>query len=122
VYKQICFTSRDVEVLLKSLLEDIKFISLVMNDMQYVRDLYVVTFKDNKAQYILHRMKPLFMVRIEISLFNIHKLSVKDITVDCLFGSFNSNVLNEIMDNVIKNFNVLRSLIEQLKRLANTDN
>lgn len=115
VYKQICFTSRDVEILLKSLLDDIQFISLVMKNMILVRDVYCVTFKDNKAHFFLQSMNPLLMACIDVSLANIHKLSVKDITVDCLFGSFDVKVLDEIVENVAKDCNVLQSLVEKLK-------
>jgi len=117
VYKQICFTSRDVELLLKSLLEDVDFISKVMNNMSYVSDLYCVTFKDNKAQFVIHNMKCLLMVRIEITLSNVHKLSFKDLSVDCLFGNFDTKLLEEIMEDTIKDCNVLQSLIEKLFKL-----
>ncbi|XP_060866895.1 putative leucine-rich repeat-containing protein DDB_G0290503 [Metopolophium dirhodum] len=117
VYKQICFTSRDVELLLKSLLEDVDFISKVMNNMSYVSDLYCVTFKDNKAQFVIHNMKCLLMVRIEITLSNVHKLSFKDLSVDCLFGYFDTKLLEEIMEDIIKDCNVLQSLIEKLFKL-----
>ncbi|XP_008180970.1 uncharacterized protein LOC100571574 [Acyrthosiphon pisum] len=117
VYKQICFTSRDVELLLKSLLEDVDFISKVMNNMSYVSDLYCVTFKDNKAQFVIHNMKCLLMVRIEITLSNVHKLSFKDLSVDCLFGNFDTKLLEEIMDDTVKDCNVLQSLIEKLFKL-----
>lgn len=117
VYKQICFTTRDVDLLLQSLIDDIQFISKSMINMFYVSDAYCVTFKDNKAKFVLHSMNCLLMVNIEISLFNIHKLSIKDITVDCLFGSFNINVLNEIIESVNKDCNVLQSFIEKLKDL-----
>jgi len=117
VYKQICFTSRDVELLLKSLLEDVDFISKVMNNMSYVSDLYCVTFKDNKAQFVIHNMKCLLMVRIEITLSNVHKLSFKDLSVDCLFGDFDTKLLEEIMEDIIKDCNVLQSLIEKLFKL-----
>lgn len=115
VYKQICFTSRDVELLLKSLLEDIQFISMVMNNMVFVRDVYCVTFKDNKAQFVLQSMHPLFMSCVEISLANIHRLSVKDITIDCLFGCFDTKVLDNIIKNVTIDCYVLQSLIENLR-------
>lgn len=115
VYKQICFTSRDVELLLKSLLEDIQFISLVMNNMVFVRDVYCVTFKDNKAQFVLQSMHPLLMSCVEISLANIHRLSVKDITIDCLFGCFDTKVLDNILENVTIDCYVLQSLIEKLR-------
>ncbi|XP_022168849.1 protein PF14_0175-like [Myzus persicae] len=117
VYKQICFTSRDVELLLKSLLEDVHFISKVMINMSYVRDLYCVTFKDNKAQFVIHNMNGPLMVRIEITLSNIHKLSVKDLSVDCLFGNFNTQLLEEIMEDISKDSNVLQSLVEKLTKL-----
>lgn len=115
VYKQICSTSRDVEILLKSLLVDIQFIRLVMKNMALVRDVYCVTFKDNKAQFFLQSMNPLLMACIDVSLANIHKLSVKDINVDCLFGNFDVQVLDEIIENVTKDCNVLQSLVEKLK-------
>ncbi|KAE9542759.1 hypothetical protein AGLY_002670 [Aphis glycines] len=117
VYKQICFTSRDVELLLKSLLEDVDYISKVMNNMSYVRDIYCVTFKDNKAQFVLHNMKYPLMVRIEILLSNIHKFSIKDLSVDCLFGNFNIKLLEEIMEDITKDYNVLQSLVEKLIKL-----
>ncbi|KAL4130619.1 hypothetical protein QTP88_008040 [Uroleucon formosanum] len=117
VYKQICFTSRDVELLLKSLLEDVDFISKVMKNMSYVSDLYCVTFKDNKAQFVIHNMNCPLMVRIEITLSNIHKLSVKDLSVDCLFGYFNTKLLEEIMEDISKDCNVLQSFIEKLIKL-----
>lgn len=115
VYKQICFTSRDVELLLKSLLEDIQFISMVMNNMVFVRDVYCVTFKDNKAQFVLQSMHPLLMSCVEISLANIHRLSVKDITIDCLFGCFDTKVLDNIIENVTIDCYILQSLIEKLR-------
>ncbi|XP_025199034.1 putative uncharacterized protein DDB_G0267840, partial [Melanaphis sacchari] len=114
VYKQICFTSRDVELLLKSLLGDVHYISKVMNNMSYVSDIYCVTFKDNKAQFVVHNMKCPLMVRIEITLSNIHKLSIKDVSVDCLFGNFNTKLLEEIMEDITKDHNVLQSLVEKL--------
>ncbi|KAL5243420.1 hypothetical protein ACI65C_010830 [Semiaphis heraclei] len=117
VYKQICFTSRDVELLLKSLLEDVHFISKIMNNMSYVSDLYCVTFKDNKAEFVIHNMKKLLMVRIEVALVNIHKLSIKDLSVDCIFGYFDTKLLEEIMENINKDCNVLKSLVEQLFEL-----
>jgi len=117
VYKQICFTSRDVELLLKSLLEDVDFINKVMKNMSYVSDLYCVTFKDNKAQFVIHNMKCLLMVRIEITLSNVHKLSFKDLSVDCLFGNFDTKLLEEIMEDIIKDCNVLQTLIEKLFKL-----
>ncbi|CAH1737885.1 unnamed protein product [Aphis gossypii] len=117
VYKQICFTSRDVELLLKSLLEDVDYISKVMNNMSYIRDIYCVTFKDNKAQFVLHNMKCPLMVRIEILLSNIHKFSIKDLSVDCLFGNFNIKLLEEIMEDITKDYNVLQSLVEKLIKL-----
>ncbi|XP_025405290.1 uncharacterized protein MAL13P1.304-like [Sipha flava] len=115
-YKQICFTSRDVELLLKSLLDDVYFISKAMKNMLYVGDMHCVTFKDSKAQFILHNMNCLLMVRIEILLSNIHKLSVKDIFVDCFFGFFDMKILDEIMKNITRDCNILQSLIEQLKK------
>lgn len=121
VYKQICFTSRDVELLLKSLLEDIQFISMVMNNMVFVRDVYCVTFKDNKAQFVLQSMHPLLMCCVEISLANIHKLSVKDITLDCLFGCFNTKVLDDIIENLTIDCYVLQSLIEKLRNSISTN-
>jgi len=117
VYKQICFTSRDVELLLKSLLEDVHFISKVMNNMSYISDLYCVTFKDNKAEFVIHNMNCLLMVRIEVALSNIHKLSIKDLSVDCLFGYFDTKLLEEIMENITKDCNILQSLVEQLFKL-----
>ncbi|KAF0768177.1 protein PF14 0175-like, partial [Aphis craccivora] len=117
VYKQICFTSRDVELLLKSLLEDVDYISKVMNNMSYVRDIYCVSFKDNKAQFVLHNMKCPLMVRIEILLSNIHKFSIKDLSVDCLFGNFDIKLLEEIMEDITKDYNVLQSLVEKLIKL-----
>lgn len=117
VYKQICFTTRDVDLLLQSLIEDVQFISDLMINMLYVSDAYCVPIKDNKAHFVLHSMKHLLMVNIEISLLNIHKLSIKDITVDCLFGSFDTNVLNKIIESLTKDCNVLQSFIEKLKDL-----
>ncbi|VVC44354.1 Hypothetical protein CINCED_3A006248 [Cinara cedri] len=115
VYKQVCFSSRDIELLLKSLLEDVKYISKMMNNMFYVSDMYCVKFEDNLAQFCLHSMKCQSMTSIQISLANIHKLSVKDITVNCVFGSFNINLLNEILNELPKDYNILESLIVQLK-------
>jgi len=120
VYKQICFTSRDVELLLKSLLEDVQFISMVMKNLIIVRSLYCVTFKDNKAQFVLHSMKHLLMARIEILLSNIHKISIKDVTVNCLFGIFNTNILDEIMENVTRDHNVVQSIVEKLIKFTCT--
>ncbi|XP_060850186.1 repetitive organellar protein [Rhopalosiphum padi] len=117
VYKQICFTSRDVELLLKSLLDDVHYINKVMNNMSYVSDIYCVTFKDNKAQFVVHNMKCPLMVRIEITLSNIHKLTIKDLSVDCLFGHFNTKLLEEIMEDVTKDCNVLQSFVEKLFKL-----
>jgi len=117
VYKQICFTSRDVELLLKSLLEDVHFISKVMNNISYVSDIYCVKFKDSKAQFVIHNMNCPLMVCIEISLSNVHKLSVKDISVNCLFGYFDTQLLNEIMEDITKDCNILQSLVEKLIEL-----
>lgn len=114
-FKQICFTSRDVELLLKSLLDDVHYISKVMKNMSYVGDMHCVTFKDSKAHFMLHNMDCLTMISFEILLSNIHKLSVKDIAVNCIFGFYNPKLLDEIMENVLKDCNILQSLIEQLK-------
>lgn len=114
VYKQICFTSRDIELLLKSMIEDVQFISMVMKNLTFVRDVYFVTFKDNKAQFVLHSMNDLLMASIEISLSNIHKLSVKDITVNCVFGYFDMKILDKIMESVTKDHMVVQSVIEKL--------
>lgn len=120
IYKQICFTSRDVELLLKSLQDDIKFISLVMKNMRFVRDVYCVTFKDSKAQFFLQSMNPLLMARIDVSLVNIHKFSVRDITADCFFGDFDVKVLDEIVKNMPKDCNVLQFIVEKLKTFVRT--
>jgi len=114
VYKQMCYTARDVEVLLTSLLDDVQYISMVMKNFTFLRDLYSITFKNGKAQFLLHSMKNLLMARIEISLSNIHKLSVKDITVDCLFGVFDVKILDKIMENVPRDYKVLQSIVEKL--------
>lgn len=85
--------------------------------MSYVSDIYCVTFKDNKAQFVVHNMKCPLMVRIEITLSNIHKLTIKDLSVDCLFGHFNTKLLEEIMEDVTKDCNVLQSFVEKLFKL-----
>ncbi|XP_050521110.1 putative uncharacterized protein DDB_G0282133 [Daktulosphaira vitifoliae] len=118
MYKRICFTIGHVELLLKSLLEDVKFIHNVMNSMLFLHEVYCVKYKNNKASFVLHRMTAPMMACIEICLTNIHKICIKDISVDCIFGSFDNRVLSDIVENTPKDSNILQSIVEKLKTVS----
>ncbi|XP_050424853.1 uncharacterized protein LOC126835957 [Adelges cooleyi] len=118
MYKRICFTSGHIELLLKSLLEDVQFINNMMQSMSYLQDMHCVDFKDNKASFVIHQMSdhPM-MTQIEVSLTNIHKLCAKDVVVDCIFGSFDMKAMGDIIETIPKDCDTLYSFIKKLKTL-----